>query len=219
MDIAATINQYKYKAFQWRYEASLVEKLALALGMACLTGLVAQFKIPLPWSPVPITGQAFAVLLAGVLLGRWWGGISQGMYVGIGAVGVSWFAGWKGGIGVLAGPTGGYLLGFILAALFVGHFTDRHIRARYFFPMLGLMLFANFILIHGPGLLQLYGWFFLVRGEALGLWPLLWMGTIPFIPGDVTKAVAAALIVRGGVPKQAYNGEVDVEKAKRWRIP
>ena len=126
MAIAATLNQTKYNVFRWRYELSIPKKLAMALGMAVLTGLLAQARIQLPWSPVPITGQTFAVLLAGVLLGRRWGGISLAAYVGIGAAGVPWFAPQAGmpifsagGIGILTGATGGYLIGFILAALFI----------------------------------------------------------------------------------------------------
>ena len=84
MEIVATLNRAKYDAFKWRYELSLPWKLVLALGMAALTGLLAQVRVPLPWSPVPITGQTFAVLLAGVLLGRWWGGISLAFYAGLG---------------------------------------------------------------------------------------------------------------------------------------
>jgi biotin transport system substrate-specific component len=219
MEIVAIINRTKYEAFKWRYELSIPKKLVLALGLACLTGLVAQVRFYLPWSPVPITGQTFAVLLAGVLLGRWWGGTSMAIYAGLGAIGLPWFAGWSGGIGVLVGPTGGYIIGFILAALFLGHFTDKYIRSRSLFSMLGLMLFANFILIHIPGLIQLYFWLSLVSGEAVTLSQLLMMGTIPFIAGDVTKAIAAAVITRGITPKQAYNGEVDKDKWASWRLP
>jgi biotin transport system substrate-specific component len=219
MEILAVVNQAKYEAFKWRYELSLPKKLVLALGMACLTGLSAQLYIPIPWSPVPITGQTFSVLLAGVLLGRWWGGTSLAIYAGLGGIGLPWFAGWSGGIGVLVGPTGGYIFGFILAALFLGHFTDRYIRSRSFLSMLALMLFANFVLIHIPGLIQLYFWLGLVKGEFVTLSALLMMGTIPFIPGDVTKAVAAAAVARGITPKQAYNGEVDKGKWVSWRIP
>ena len=219
MEVAARINQTKYNVFQWRYELSLSKKLALALGVACLIGLAAQVRIPIPWSPVPITGQTFAVLLAGVLLGRWWGGISLALYAGLGAAGLPWFTGWSGGLGYLAGPTGGYIIGFILAALFLGHFTDKYIRSRSFFSMLGLMLFANFVLIYIPGLLQLHLWLSLVKGEAVILSQLLMMGTLPFVAGDITKALAAAAIARGITPKLAYNGEVDKDKWRSWRLP
>ena len=212
--IATTWERYlrgRYSLYRYRYTAAVWQKVLFALGMACLTGLVAQIRIPLPWTPVPITGQTFAVLLAGILCGRWWGGISQVFYAGLGFAGVPWFAGWKGGIGILTGPTGGYIIGFILAALFLGFFTDTFINSRRFLPMLGLMLFANFVLIHGPGLIWLNT--FLHKG----LYSLLMAGTIPFIPGDITKAVMAALITKGISPKEAYNGEIDV--GRRWRIP
>jgi len=166
-----------------------------------------------------VTGQTFAVLLAGVLLGRWWGGISLAIYAGLGAAGVPWFQGWGSGLTHLAGPTGGYIIGFILAALFLGYFTDKYIRSRSFFSMLALMLFANFVLIYVPGLLQLGLWVNLVKGEPVSFTTLLGMGAVPFIAGDVTKAVIAAAIARGVTPKLAYNGEVDKEKWASWRIP
>jgi len=78
--------------------------------------------------------------------------------------------------------------------------------------MLGLMLFANFILIYIPGLLQLGLWLNLVKGEPVTFTTILMMGAIPFIAGDITKAVLAAVIARGVTPKSAYNGEVDKDK-------
>jgi len=219
MEIAARINQTKYEVFRWRYELSIPKKLALALGIALLTGLAAQLRVPLPWSPVPVTGQTFAVLLAGVLLGRWWGGVSLALYAGLGIAGVPWFTGFGSGLGYLAGPTGGYIIGFIFAALFLGYFTDKYVRARSFVSMLALMLFANFILIYVPGLLQLGLWVSLVKGQAIILTNLLMMGAIPFIIGDITKAVLAAAIARGITPKLAYNGEVDKDKWASWRLP
>ncbi len=219
MAVAVRLNQTKYDIFRWRYELSVPKKLVMALGMAMLTGLLAQARIYLPWSPVPVTGQTFAVLLAGVLLGRWWGGISLTIYGGLGMAGVPWFAGLNGGFAYMAGPTGGYIVGFILAALFLGYFTDKYIRSRSFLSMLVLMLFANFILIYVPGLLQLGLWLNLIKGEPATFTGLLTIGAIPFIAGDITKAVVAALIARGATPKTAYNGEVDKDKWSRWRLP
>ncbi|MDD8020133.1 MAG: biotin transporter BioY [Acidobacteriota bacterium] len=207
------LHRARYLFFRWRHGLALVNKIALAVGMACLTGLVAQLKISLPWTPVPISGQTLAVLLAGVLLGRWWGGISQVIYVIIGVAGLPWLAGFSGGVGALLGPTGGYLIGFILAALFLGHFTDKYIRARNFLPMLGLMLFADFILIHIPGLLQLGLWSYLAKGTGLTLRNLLWMGTVPFIIGDLFKIITAAALAGAITPREAYNGEVDAKRA------
>jgi biotin transport system substrate-specific component len=219
MSVAVRLNQAKYDVFRWRYELSVPKKLALALGMAALTGLLAQARIPLPWSPVPVTCQTLAVLLAGVLLGRWWGGISLAIYAGLGMGGVPWFQGLNSGLAYMAGPTGGYIIGFILAALFLGYITDKYIRARSFVSMLVLMLLANFILIYVPGLLQLGLWLNLVKGEPATFTSLLTIGAMPFIAGDITKAVVAALIARGITPKTAYNGEVDKDKWSRWRLP
>jgi len=217
MEITMYIDQYKhvrYNFFKWRYETQLVHKVILALGFACLTGLLAQLRFYVPGSPVPVTGQTFAVLLAGIVLGKW-GGISQGMYIGIGALGVPWFAGMNGGLGYLSGPTGGYLVGFVVAALFLGYCMDRYIRSRSLLSMVALMLFANFVLIYVPGLVQLY--FFM--GATFGIWELLTIGVIPYAGGDLIKVFAAAAITKGITPKRAYNGEVDADKINRWHVP
>jgi biotin transport system substrate-specific component len=217
--IAARISRTKLDIFRWRYELSIPKKLALAFGIAALTGLLAQARFYLPWSPVPLTGQTFGALLAGVMLGTWWGGASMALYAGLGAAGVPWFQGMNGGLAYLAGPTGGYIIGFIIAALFLGYFTDRYVRARSFTVMLGLMLFASFVLIYGPGLLQLNLWLANVKGEPATFGQLLTMGAIPFIAGDITKSVIAALIARGITPKAAYGKEADGDKWSKWRLP
>jgi len=201
-----------YNAYRWRSELSLAGKILLALGMACVIGLSAQAMIPLPWTPVPITLQTFAVLLAGVLLGRGWGGISVAAYAGLGVAGLPWFTGWSGGVGHLAGPTGGYIVGFFLAALFVGHFTDKYIRARSFLPMLGILLFADFVLIYVPGLLQLHLWLNLVGGGSASFYHVLTLGVFPFIAGDLIKIFVLTGIASAITPRQAFNGETDSVK-------
>ncbi|HSW57761.1 MAG TPA: biotin transporter BioY, partial [Dehalococcoidales bacterium] len=100
----------RVKAWQWTREINWVKKLSLALAVACLIGILAQTRIPLPWTPVPITGQTFAVLLAPLLLGHIWGGVSLLLYVGLGVAFIPWFTGWTGGLAAIAGPTGGYLV-------------------------------------------------------------------------------------------------------------
>ena len=220
MEINIYMNKYRnlrYEFFKWRYELNLIYQISLALSFACITGLMAQVKFFMPGSPVPITGQTFAILLAGILLGKW-GGISQIMYVGIGVAGVPWFADMQSGIGALTGATGGYLIGFILAAFFLGYLTDKYIRSRRLLSMLPLMLFANFTLIYIPGLIVLYLWWTTAIG-SIGIIELLAVGMIPFIIGDVIKVVAAAGIAKGILPKISYGQEVDIEKAKNWYIP
>lgn len=194
----------RYSLFAWRSNTSLVNKVVMAFFMACITGIMAQVIIPLPWTPVPITAQTFAVLMAGVVLGRWWGGISQIMYLAVGLIGVPWFAGLTGGYGVLLGSTGGYLIGFILTALLLGYFTDKYAKSRNFRPMLGLMLLANFALIYIPGLLGLGLWFYLVKGNFPTLLTLLGMGLLPFILGDLVKITGAAALSKVITPKEKY---------------
>ncbi len=191
-------------AFHWRYNLATTQKIALAFGMAVLTGLMAQIRIPLPFTPIPITGQTFAVLLAGILLGRNWGGISMAIYATLGAIGLPWFAGFGGGLAILFGPTGGYIFGFILAALFIGYISDRFIKSRNFIPMLLLMLFANFVLIHGTGLIQLSIWLNFVKGSSPTFYEILAMGTIPFIAGGLIKVVTAAAVAKGITPKKDF---------------
>ena len=211
MELVTTINKTKYDIFRWRYELAIPKKIALALGMACLVGLLAQVRFYIPWSPVPITGQTFAVLLAGVVMGRRWGGISLVIYAILGVAGVPWFtpqAGMAifsaGGISHFTGPTGGYIIGFILAALFLGYFTDKYVRARGFFSILGLMLFANFALIYIPGLIWLGMWLNVVSGMSVTIPAILAIGATPFILGDILKIVAAATTAKAITPKEDY---------------
>ncbi len=207
MEITLYIDKYKnarYNFFHWRYELNVVYKISLAFCFACLTGLLAQLRFYLPGTPVPVTGQVFAVLLAGVLLGKY-GGISQCMYVGIGAFGVPWFSGFNAGFAYLAGPTGGYIIGFIIAAFFIGFVVDRYTQSRNFLSMLTLMFFSTLILIYIPGLIQLYLW----MGASINIWKLLTIAVLPFIAADIIKTVIAAVIATGITPKIAYGKEVD----------
>ncbi|MEM1579359.1 MAG: biotin transporter BioY [Archaeoglobaceae archaeon] len=201
--------------YKWRCETSFEYKLALALTFALFTGICAQIRIPLPWTPVPVTMQTFAVFASAILLGKNWGGISQGLYVSLGALGIPWFSGFKGGIAVLSGATGGYLIGFVLASLFVGYFIDRYIVSRFFLTLLPLLFIANFGIIHVSGCIWLYYWLSLT-GQSFGILEVLMMGSFPFIPGDVAKIVAISAFGKIVTPKVAYNGEVDAEN--RYRL-
>lgn len=190
------------QAWQWRNELTWINKLGLSLGMACLIGILAQVRIPLPFSPVPITGQTFGVLLAAIALGQGWGIISIAFYLALGIAGIPWFNGMVGGIQALAGPTGGYLIGFMLAASFLGYFVNKFAKTRNYWALLGLMLFADFVLIFGPGLLQLSLWLNLVSHNSISFSQLLAMGLVPFIIGDVIKVAAAAAAGSMLLPKE-----------------
>jgi biotin transport system substrate-specific component len=208
MEINLYLNKYRvlrYNFFKWRYEVNVLYKVTLALFFACLTGILAQFRFYLPGTPVPVTGQVFGVLIAGILLGKW-GGISQCMYFGIGSIGVPWFSGFNGGIAYIAGPTGGYIIGFIFAAFFIGYVVDRYIKSRKFLSMLAIMFFATFVLIYVPGLIQFYLW----TGSSIGISELFIMCVLPFLAADFIKAVIVATIATSITPKGAYGREVDI---------
>jgi len=200
MQMSDALNQTKYEVFRWRYQASLPWKITLALVMAGLTGLLAQVRITLPFTPVPITGQTFAVLLAGVLLGRKWGGVSLAIYAVLGIAGIPWFNGASGG---LTGTTG-YLIGFVLAALFLGYYTDRYPKSRSFSSMFGLMLFASLVLVYIPGLLWLGCWLHMVKGSSAGIISIISLGAVPFIAGDILKASLATATARIVTPKESF---------------
>ncbi|MCD6572415.1 MAG: biotin transporter BioY [Thermoplasmata archaeon] len=204
MNMNVFVDGYKSRTqdfFKWRTETKFVYKLVMCCAFACFTGLMAQVRFYLPFTPVPVTGQTFAVLLSGVILGKRYGGLSQTIYAGLGFAGVPWFAGWTCGLGVLLGPTGGYMIGFILAALFIGWVVDSNLRARSFLDTIGLMLFADIMLILIPGTLWLYVWLNLSYSVSIG--EAMLMGFVPFIAGDALKAVAAGTAGRLIIPKAA----------------
>ncbi|MDD2556124.1 MAG: biotin transporter BioY [Syntrophaceticus sp.] len=174
-------------ALAWNNNASIPIRLATILIGAALIGLAAQVKIPLPWTPVPITGQTFAVLLTGVLWGAQGGALAATAYLLLGWMGVPFFAGTAG----LAGPTAGYLVGFIPAAYFTGLFYNRFAWTKRLPGLILIMICANFIFIHGTGIIWL--------GCATSLHDitkLLALGTLPFISGDLVKIAAAAAVAR-----------------------
>jgi biotin transport system substrate-specific component len=184
---------FRYELFRRWDELSVTYRLALSVLFAFLTGLSAIVRVYLPWSPVPVTAQTFVVLMSGVLLGRRYGAISQAIYAGAGLIclsvfGSSWFAG-----DILF--TGGYIAGFAIAALFLGHFADKLTSPVKLMQMLGLMFFANFIIIYGLGVLQLA----VVLG-TFDLSKLLAIGVLPYLPGDVTKVFLAASIAYAALP-------------------
>jgi biotin transport system substrate-specific component len=163
--------------------AGALESLLLILGASLLTGLAAQIAIPLPFTPVPITGQTFAVLLSGAALGWRRGFLAQLAYLGEGVMCLPVFAGGAAGAQVFAGPTAGYLLAFPLAAALTGWLAerawDRRVPTMFFVMLLGSsVIFA----LGAAGLAR-----FVPASDALEL------GVVPFLPGDAIKAALAAL--------------------------
>ena len=188
--------------FERFQESSTLTKIVFSFLMACITGLMAQIIIPLPWTPVPITGQTFAVLCAGLFLGKRYGCLSQILYFVLGIAFIPWFGGMTGGLEVALGSTGGYFVGFILASYFVGYITEKYANARNFTRMFAVIGIANFAFIYIPGLLGLALWFYLTQGTVLGVVDLLLMGLVPFIFGDLVKIAGCAGLSKVFLPKE-----------------
>lgn len=186
--------------FERIQESSTATKVLMSLLMACFTGIMAQIIIPLPWTPVPITAQTFAVLCSGLFLGKKYGCLSQILYVVLGIAFIPWFGGMTGGIEVLLGSTGGFLIGFIIASYFIGAIRDKYADARNFTKMALVIGVANFALIYIPGLAGLALWSSYV-GAPLGIIDLLMMGLVPFIAGDIVKILGAASVSKAFLPK------------------
>jgi len=163
-----------------------VRDVALVVAGALLIYLTARISIPVPGSPVPITGQTFGVLLVGGALGFRRGLIGVGLYVLLGVVGLPFFAEGKGGISVIWGATGGYLIGFVVAGALVGRLAelgwDRKIGGA-----LGAMLLGSAV-IYAIGLPWL--------GFVIGTSPAetIAQGLTPFLFGDALKLILAAVL-------------------------
>ncbi len=158
---------------------------ALVLGGSALVALAAQVSVPLPFSPVPVTGQTFAVLLVGAALGARLGAYALLAYLGEGIIGLPVFApgGGLSGLARLVGPTGGYLVGFIVAAFVVGALAERGWGRRLWTSVLAMLV--------GSVAIYVFGLAWLVK--FVGPERVLVAGLFPFIPGDLVKLVLAAL--------------------------
>lgn len=153
--------------------------LLLAAGIAggaLATALAAHVRIPLPFTPVPVTLQTMVVLLCGATLGAAGGALSQALYLALGTAGVATFAG-----GTLTGITGGYLIGFVVAAALVGAVARRTDNVF----AVGVAMLAGSLLILGLGSAWLAHVNGLTAGQALAA------GLVPFLAGDLLKTAAA----------------------------
>lgn len=168
---------------------SLSARIGLVVGFSLLTGLSAQVSIPLPFTPVPVTGQTFAVLLTGALLGSQAGAAAMVAYLLEGIAGLPVFAGGTAGIGKLLGPTGGYLIGCPIAAYVAGYLAERGWDRRLWSSVLAMLLGNAVIYVVGVPWLSL----FLPAGQSA-----LALGLYPFVPGDLYKVVLAAVLLPTG---------------------
>ncbi|WP_292472947.1 biotin transporter BioY [Methanosphaera sp.] len=196
------LHEMQYSWYNWRNNASTLTMVILSFVFACFTGLMAQVSIAVPWSPVLITFQTFAVLIAGTLLGGKYGSFSMILYTVLGIMGMPWFTNMNHGLSFIFAASGGYIIGFIIAAAFIGYVFDHYVNARKPLQTVILMLIANFICIYVPGLIGLYNAMLVKTGSALSIPELLFMGVVPFIVGDLIKIALASGISTSLLPKE-----------------
>ena len=163
--------------------STIARYAALSLTFALAMVISAHVRIPLPFSPVPLTLQTFVVLMAGLCLGSMWGGLTQVQYLTLGLLGVPAFAG---GPAALVGPTGGYLVGMVFAAVVVG------VIYAQFRTTWGALAAC----IAGHAVIFAFGcaWLGVLTGR--GALEVLAIGFVPFVPGLVFKTAAAVALVR-----------------------
>jgi biotin transport system substrate-specific component len=156
----------------------------LVLAATALTALCAQLSFYLPGNPVPVTLQTFAVLLSGAALGANRGASAMLLYIALGVIGLPVYADGKHGVDIVTGVTGGYLIGFLMAAYVVGRLSEARLDRR---PLTALPLF-----LIGSAIIYVIGvpWLAVSADQGLG-WALS-NGFVDFIPGDLVKAAAAA---------------------------
>jgi biotin transport system substrate-specific component len=163
---------------------ALVRDIALVVGAAALTGLAAQVLIVLPFTPIPISLQTFTVLLAGAALGPIRGGLSMGLYLVAGVVGVPWFSEQRSGFDF---PSFGYIVGFVLAGVLVGWLARRGMDRSV--PGTIAIMAAGNLVIYALGV----SW--LAASLGVDLPKALELGLWPFLIGDALKiALAAGLL-------------------------
>ncbi|HET9789429.1 MAG TPA: biotin transporter BioY [Pyrinomonadaceae bacterium] len=177
--------------------------VSLVVAFSLLTALAAQIVIPI--GPVPITGQTFAVLLTGALLGSRLGAMSMVVYLVEGASGLPFFYGGTSGIAHLLGPTGGYLIAFPAAAFITGSFAEHGWDRRFLTAAASMAIGSAVIMLSG------WAWFALITNTSL---PVAFQLTVlKFIPGDIIKILLAAAVLPSGWAilkrKASQTAEVD----------
>lgn len=154
--------------------------------LIAIMAVCSWISIPLPGTGVPINLATFAVILTGLLLGSRKGAAATAVFLLLGAVGIPVFAGFTGGLGILAGPTGGYLIGYVFLAAFAGLASpaaQRRSTKRYIFAV-----------IAGEAVLYLLGTLWFIHLTGMGPAAAMAACVIPFIPGDIAKMILAWIL-------------------------
>jgi biotin transport system substrate-specific component len=163
-----------------------VTTVALVASFALLTAAAAQIRIPLPFTPVPITGQTFAVLLSGAVLGSTAGAASQALYLLMGLF-LPFYAGGASGWSYATGATGGFLLGFVVAAWVVGQLAERRQDRN--------IATAVPAFITGTVAIYLLGVPWLANVLGVSWTRAVELGAAPFVVGDLAKVVLAGALL------------------------
>lgn len=166
---------------------TLIRNIVLVLGLTGLTALCAQVSIPLPFTPVPLTLQTFAVLGGAAALGAERAVLAQTLYVGLAWAGLPILAEQKGGSAVVTGVTGGYLVGFIVASFVVGAISQKGASRSVWGTVAAFIAGSLTIYILGVG--------WLAHATGMSLSASISAGMTPFIIGDVIKALAAGALL------------------------
>ncbi len=173
--------------------AETVGYIAAAVQLAALTGILAWVSVDL--GPVPFSFQPFGVFFSGLLLGPLWGGFAMLVYVFVGLAGAPIFANGNAGLGYLLGPTGGFLIGFVVAAVLVGAIAHRSLTPNSFGDLSTVAVTVALVAALGPIYAVGIPWFATVQG-----WTLARAGTFMswFFVGDLIKIALTVGIVAGG---------------------
>jgi len=176
--------------------------VALILTGSLLIALSAQIAIPLPFSPVPITGQTFGVLIIPALLGSRRGMFAVAAYLAEGFVGLPFFAGGMAGPAVLMGTTGGYLIGFLIAATIVGFLADSGWDRN----------FGTTFLMMSLGTLTIYAFGAIWLSRFMSAEMVFDLGVLPFVIGDALKILLATMLLPAGWKGLKALGMTDFRK-------
>ena len=166
---------------------TLLTDAILVVSGTALVSICAQISVKLPFTPVPITGQTFAVLLVGTSLGALLGLASLGLYLFVGTLGAPVYADHQHGWDVITGPTGGYIIGFVVAAALAGFLAERR-WDRHFNSAVAAMLSGNVVI-------YLFGLPWLAAKIDSGLEDTLEAGLYPFVVGDLIKLYLAGALL------------------------
>lgn len=162
-----------------------------------LTAVGAWIAVPLPFSPVPIALASLFALLSGAILGKWLGALSQSVYVLMGLAGIPVFARFTAGPGIVAGPTGGYLAGYIAGAFVAGMLVE-YLPVRRMAVRFAVGLTAGTMVIYAVGV----PWLALVTG--MNLTAAMVVGMYPFLPGDALKVLMGVVLCLGLVGQSSH---------------